>query len=91
MYSEDTGLCLKSKDIAQLNEAINVDLERIDSRWKGIKLSLNVAKTRSMLIASKPKHRKFNNAGEKLNLEICGRELDVIKKTKYPGVQLTIA
>ena len=30
MYADDTSLCLKSKDISQLNEAINVDLERLD-------------------------------------------------------------
>ena len=27
MYADDTSLCLKSKDISQLNEAINFDLE----------------------------------------------------------------
>ena len=41
-----------------------------------------------MLIATKPKHRTLNNAAEKLNLEIRGRELDVVKKTKYLGVQV---
>ena len=88
MYADDTSLCLKSKDISQLNEAINVDLERLDSWLKGNKLSLNVAKTQSMLIATKPKHRTLNNAAEKLNLEVRGRELDVVKKTKYFGVQV---
>ena len=88
MSADDTSLCLKSKDISQLNEAINVDLERLDSWLKGNKLSLNVAKTQSMLIATKPKHRTLNNAAEKLNLEIRGRELDVVKKIKYLGVQV---
>ena len=37
MYADDTSLCLKSKDISQLNEAINVDLERLDSWLKGNK------------------------------------------------------
>ena len=87
-YADDTSLCLKSKDISQLNEAINVDLEHLDSWLKGNKLSLNVAKTQSMLIATKPKHRTLNNAAEKLNLEIRGRELDVVKKTKYLGIQV---
>ena len=88
MYPDDTSLCLKSKGISQQNEAINVDLELLDSWLKGNKLSLNVAKTQSMLIATKPKHRTLNNAAEKLNLEIRGRELDVFKKTKYLGVQV---
>ena len=88
IYTDETSLCLKSKDISQLNEAINVDLERLDSWLKGNKLSLNVAKTQSMLIATKPKHRTLNDATEKLNLEVRGRELDVVKKTKYLGVQV---
>ena len=84
MYADDTSLSLKSKDISQLNEAINADL--IDSWLKGNKLSLNVSKTQSMLIATRPKHRSLNGAAEKLNLEIRGRELEVVKKTKYLGV-----
>ena len=44
-----------------------------------------------MLIATKPKHRTHNNAAEKLNLEIRGRELDVVKRTKYLGVKVDIS
>ena len=45
MYADDTSLCLKSRNISQLNEAINGDLEHLDLWLKGNKLSLNVAKT----------------------------------------------
>ena len=45
MYADDASLWLKSNDISQLNEAINVDLEHLDSWFKGNKLSQNVAKT----------------------------------------------
>ena len=31
MDVDDTSLCLKSKDISQLNEAIDIDLEHLDS------------------------------------------------------------
>ena len=41
-----------------------------------------------MLIATKLKHRTLNNAAEKLNLQIRGSELDVVKKTKCFGVQV---
>ena len=88
MYADDTSLSLKSRDISQLNEAINNDLERLDSWLKGNKLSLNVAKTQSMLIATKPKHRALNSATEKLHLKIRGSDLDVVNKTKYLGVQV---
>ena len=55
MYADDTSLRLKSRDISRLNEAINDALAHLDSWWKGNKLSLNVAKTQSMLIATKTK------------------------------------
>ena len=88
MYADDTSLGLKSRDISQLNEAINDDLAHLDSWLKGNKLPLNVAKTQSMLIATKPKHRTLNNAAEKLHLKIRGSELDVVNKTTYLGVHV---
>ena len=88
MYADDTSLCLKSKDISQLNEAINDDLEHLDA-WLNIsKLSVNVAKTQSMLIATKPKHRALNNAAQILHLTFRGSDLDVVSKTKYFGVHV---
>ena len=40
MYADDTSLCLKSRDISQLNEAINDDLAHLDSWLKGNKLNV---------------------------------------------------
>ena len=50
MYADDTCLCYQSNDMTQLNGAINNDLKRLDSWLQGNKLSLNVAKTHSMLL-----------------------------------------
>ena len=88
MYADDNSLCLKSRDISQLNGAINDNLEYLDSWLNGNKLSLNVAKTQSMSIATKPKHRTLNNSEEKLHLKIRGSELDVVSKTKYLDVHV---
>ena len=55
MYADDTSLCLKSRDLSQLNEAINVDLSHLESWLITNKLSLNVAKTKAMLICTKAK------------------------------------
>ena len=60
-YSDDTGLCYQSNDIIQLNGAINNDLKKLDSWLQGNKLSMNVAKTHSMLLATKQKHRVKTN------------------------------
>ena len=48
MYVDDTSIYDSSKDITPLNTALNEELWRLDGWFKGSKLSLNVAKTRSM-------------------------------------------
>ena len=57
MYADDTTLFFYSKNIDDLNEAINNDLRDLDSWLSGNKLSLNVAKTQGMLICTKNKHK----------------------------------
>ena len=44
MYADDTSLCYQSRDLTQLNEAINSDLKKLETWLQGNKLSLNVAK-----------------------------------------------
>ena len=87
MYADDTSLCLKSKDIFQLNRAMNRDLNGLDHLLNGNKLLLNAVKTQSMLIAAKPRHKALNNFAENLELEILGSEFDIATKTRYLGVQ----
>ncbi len=52
-YVDDNSLCDQASNKTQLNEAINSDLEQLDTWLQGNKLSLNVAKTQSMLIKTK--------------------------------------
>ena len=53
MYADDTSIYHSSKDITQLNTTLNEELRRLDKWLQGYKLSLNVTKTRSMLITTK--------------------------------------
>ena len=55
---------------------------------QGNKLSLNVSKTQLMLICTKPKHQTFKTAEDNICLNISGKELDVVQKVKYLGVQV---
>ena len=55
---------------------------------QGNKLFLNVSKTQSMLVCTKPKHQKLYTAGVNLCLNISGNELEVVKKVKYLGVHI---
>ena len=72
----------------KLNEAINDDLKHLDLWMQGNKLSLNVSKTQSVLICTKPKHQTLRTAGDSLCLNVMGNDLDVVQKVKYQGVQV---
>jgi len=84
MYADDSGLYFRGTRLAQLNETINKDLERLDHWLRGNKLSLNVVKTASMNILSRQKHQK--KLGE-LDLKIRDTNIQHAKETKYFGLQ----
>ena len=88
MYADDTSLCYQSHDLTQLNEAINSDLSKLETWLQGNKLSLNVAKTHSMLISTKQKGSSLRSRNEALELKIRDNELEVVQKTKYLRVQI---
>ena len=75
-------------DLTQLNEAINRDPKKLETWLNGNKLSLNVAKTRSMPISTKQKGSSLRSRNEALELKIRENELEVVQKTKYLGVQI---
>ena len=80
MFADDTCLYHQSSDISLLNEAINEDLTYVDNWLKGNKLSLNVMKTHSMLISTKPKLKALKSKNESLRLKIHVDELKLYKK-----------
>ena len=88
MYADYTSLCHMGNDVSKLETAINEDLKLLDKWLKGNKLSLNVAKKKSMLICTKPKRRILENNDIKLTLMIRDREIDLVDEIKYLGVNL---
>ena len=88
MYADDTSLCHQFRDLTWLNEAINSDLKKLETWLQGNKLSLNVAKTHSMLISTKQKDSSVRSQSKALELKIRDNELVVVQKTKYLGVQI---
>ena len=80
MHADDTSLCYQSHDLTRLNEAINSDLKKLDTWLQGNKLSLNVAKTHSMLISTKQKQNSLKIQNKDLDLKIRDHDLEVIKK-----------
>ena len=83
MYADDTSLSFKSKILTQLNEAINDDLMSLESWLKGSKISLNVAKTHTILICSKSKQKALINSNEKIDIKVKDENLMVVEKIKY--------
>ena len=85
MYADDTSLSLQNHSISQLNRDLNRDLEGLDKWLRGNKLSLNVAKTQSMVISTK---QKLKSQTDKLTLLIRQKVLDDVQCTKYLGVHI---
>ena len=57
-----------------------------DNWLKDNKLSLNVMKTHSMLISTKPKLEALKSKNESSRLKVHIDKLEVVQKTKYLGV-----
>ena len=88
MYADDTSIYCCSKDVPQLNREINEDLEKLDEWLMGNKLSLNVAKTHSMLIATQQKHKSLTHLDIRFYPKIREKEIEIRSKAKYLGVQI---
>ena len=87
-YADDTSIYHSSKDIMQLNTALNEELWRLDKWLQGNKLSLNVLKTRSMLINTKQKKRYLTASNQALQPSIHEEHIEFICNSKYLGVQI---
>ena len=87
-YADDTSLRYKNRSIHQLNRTLNQDLKALDRWLRGNKLSLNVAKTQSMVISTKQKLAVLKSRTEQLNLHINDTDLDGVQSIKYLGVHV---
>ena len=82
MYADDTSLSHFSKNISQLNWAINEDLGKLDRWLKGNKLSLNITKTHSMLITTKHKKKYLDISSQTFQPSIRETSVEVASNTK---------
>ena len=88
MFADDISLSVKADNISRLSEVLNEDLEALDNRLKSNKLSLNVAKTQSMVISTKQKHATLKQQTDQLNLQIRQSALEAVARTKCLGVHI---
>ena len=87
-YADDTSLSYRSGGVHQLNEALNKDLATVFEWLKGNKLSLNVAKTKTIVISTKQKERCLAKNNEELSLNIQEQQIDDVLIAKYLGIQV---
>ena len=78
-----TCACTTSLAMSLPNEAINDYLTYVENWLIGNKLSLNVMKTYSILISTKPKLKALNGKNESSRLKIRKDELEVLQNTIY--------
>ena len=68
---------------------INSDLKKLDTWLQGNKVSLNVAKTHSMLISTKQKQNSLKSQSKDLNLKIRENDLEAVKNRLLFEVERT--
>ena len=90
MYADDTSISFSSKSITDINEAINSGLKRLQTWLVGNKLSLNVAKTQSMILGSSSNLKKdhMDDGDSEINFHIQEENLNIIGSNRYLGVQI---
>ena len=88
MYADGTSLSSQNHSLYQLNRALNQDLKALDKWLRGNKLSLTVAKTHSMVIATKQKLAVLKSPTEHLNLYIHDKDLDGVQSIRHLGVHI---
>ena len=89
MHADDTSISYSSKNIDELNETLNSDLDSLKQWLEGNKLSLNVIKAQAMVIGSRPNLKKIS---DKLvptpSFAIGNSHIVVVANAKYLGIQL---
>ena len=87
MYADDTSISFSAYSIPVINERVNEDLDSLRTWLAANKLSLNVAKTHSLIIGSGQKLKNIQQATAVKPSLVIGREtISMIKDTKYLGV-----
>ena len=87
MYADDTSLMFASDSIAHINDCINDDLSYLKSWLQANKLSLNVAKTNSLVVGSRKRLKDISDDRAAKPYFVVGEEnVSVVENIKYLGV-----
>ena len=81
LFADDTNLTASSHSIANIEIAANSDLENLRHWLIANKLSLNVARTKFMLIGSPQMIKNVSNY--QANISIDDKQIQQVSKTKH--------
>ena len=84
LYADDTALFYASKDVSEIQRTLNFELGRVHTWLSDNKLTLNVSKTKSMLLGTS---KRLNQRSSKvLTVQIAGQMVEHVQAFKYLGV-----
>ena len=85
MYADDTSLTLSAYDPTTLEEKLNKDLDEVQKWLKSNKLTLNVKKTKYMIIGS---HYRLRHLNGDLNVTVNCQQLTWVTNYRYLGIEV---
>ena len=85
MYADDTAFTLSAYDPTTLAENLNKDLEEVQKWLKSNKLTLNVKKTKYVIIGS---HYRLRHLNGDLNVTVNGQRLTRATNYRYLGMEV---
>ena len=81
----DTSLTLSAYDPTTLEEKLKKDLDEVQKRLKSNKLTLNVKKTKCMILGS---HYRLRHLNGDLNVTVNNQQLTWVTNSRYLGVEV---
>ena len=89
MHADDTTLSHSSKTIVDLIKNLNRDSCILKHWLQGNKLSLNLIKTRAIVLRCRPNLKKISDNKVYTPIFVTdGSQIEIVEKAKYLGVQL---
>ena len=85
MYADDTTLTLSAEDPLVLEQRMNYDMNHIQSWLSANKITLNVKKTKFMLIRS---HYKLSHINNNFSVNVNNTPIDRVVERKYLRVHI---
>ena len=84
-YDDDTSLTLSANDPATFEQKLNKDLDGVQKWLKPNKLTLNVKKTKYMIIES---HCRLRHLNGDLNVTVNSQQLTRVTNYRYLGIEV---